>query len=136
MAGISLVSAALTGIIGSADGPTSILSSGSLPTGYIIAAVVVVILAIFLIRRARQSDGEEPAQADAFGYTDGPTSVLIAPNSTAAEDEELIAVLAAAILMMEQSSGGQKLVIRDIKYMGTEGSPWAAAGRRDLMSQR
>ena len=79
---------------------------------------------------------DEPAQADAFGYTDGPTSVLIAPNSTAAEDEELIAVLAAAILMMEQSSGGQKLVIRDIKYMGTEGSPWAAAGRRDLMSQR
>ena len=133
---IGSILAASVGIIGGTDGPTSILTSGGIPTGYIVAAVVVVILAILLIRRARQPEEGTAAQPDAFGYTDGPTSVFVSAGAPAVEDEELIAVLSAAILMMEQSSGGQKLVIRSVRYVGTEGSPWAAAGRRDLMSQR
>lgn len=128
MVGSTLVGAALTGIIGSADGPTSVLFSGGVPTGYIIAAVVVVIAAIVLIRRARQTDGDAPEAAAA----PAPAPV----EAVVSADEELVAVLTAAILALEGPEGGQRLVIRSIRCIGTEGSPWAAAGRRDLMSQR
>lgn len=60
-------------------------------------------------------------------------SVVPAPAPQSADEDEIVAVIAATVLAMESARTGTQLILRDITYTGTEGSPWSAAGRKSLM---
>ena len=54
-----------------------------------------------------------------------------APQS--ADEDEIVAVIAATILAMDSARTGTQLILRGITHVGTEGTPWSAAGRKNLM---
>lgn len=54
-----------------------------------------------------------------------------APQST--DEDEIVAVIAATVLAMESARTGTQLILRGITHTGTEGTPWSAAGRKNLM---
>ena len=54
-----------------------------------------------------------------------------APQS--ADEDEIVAVIAATVLAMESARTGTQLILRGITHVGTEGSPWSAAGRKNLI---
>ena len=61
----------------------------------------------------------------------------VAPASAAApqsaDEDEIVAVIAATVLAMESARTGTQLILRGITHVGTEGTPWSAAGRKNLM---
>ncbi len=62
-------------------------------------------------------------------------SKTAAPAAAAQSDDEdeIVAVIAATVLAMESARTGTQLVLRGITHVGTEGTPWSAAGRKNLM---
>ena len=49
------------------------------------------------------------------------------------DEDEIVAVIAATVLAMESARTGTQLILRGITHTGTEGTPWSAAGRKNLM---
>ena len=60
-----------------------------------------------------------------------PISPAVAPQS--ADEDEIVAVIAATVLAMESARTGTQLILRGITHTGSEGTPWSAAGRKNLM---
>ena len=92
----------------------------------IVAAVAVVALVIglligLLIGRTRTPKATAPA------------AKVSAAAPQAADEDEIVAVIAATILAMESARTGTQLVLRGITHVGSEGTPWSAAGRKNLM---
>ena len=86
-----------------------------------VAALVLGLLIGLLIGRVRTPK--------AAATTAQPSSA--APQS--ADEDEIVAVIAATILAMESARTGTQLILRGITHVGTEGTPWSAAGRKNLM---
>ena len=86
-----------------------------------VAALVIGLLIGLLIGRTRK-----PKVANVSA---------VAPQTAAqSEDEdEIVAVIAATVLAMESARTGTQLILRGITHVGTEGTPWSAAGRKNLM---
>ena len=86
-----------------------------------VAALVIGLLIGLLIGRSRKPKTVSAPSA--------------APQAAAqGEDEdEIVAVIAATVLAMESARTGTQLILRGITHVGTEGTPWSAAGRKNLM---
>lgn len=111
-------------VLGPIDGVVLIQSP---VTTLILIAVAVVVVAILLglligllIGRTRTPKAVST-----------PAVSPVAPQS--ADEDEVVAVIAATILAMESARTGTQLVLRGITHVGTEGTPWSAAGRKNLM---
>ncbi len=85
-----------------------------------VIAIVVGLLIGLLIGRTRTPKAAAPAVAPSA-----------APQS--ADEDEIVAVIAATVLAMESARTGTQLILRGITHVGTEGTPWSAAGRKNLM---
>lgn len=94
----------------------------------LIAAVAILLVALFVRTRSGQRDEKEPSQA-------------AVPMQAGLEDQgeatqvsgAVIAAITAAIAAMEAPS--QRLVVRTIRRADRPESIWAQAGRRDLMNR-
>ena len=85
-----------------------------------VAALVIGLLIGLLIGRTRKP------KAASVSAT--------APAASQSDDEdEIVAVIAATVLAMESARTGTQLVLRGITHVGSEGTPWSAAGRKNLM---
>ena len=84
-----------------------------------VVALVIGLLIGLLVNRTRKPKTVTAAAA--------PT----APQS--ADEDEIVAVIAATVLAMESARTGTQLILRGITHVGTEGTPWSAAGRKNLM---
>ena len=85
-----------------------------------VVAIVLGLLIGLLIGRTRTPKAARAATAPAA-----------APQS--ADEDEIVAVIAATVLAMESARTGTQLVLRGITHVGSEGTPWSAAGRKNLM---
>ena len=90
--------------------------------GVLVVGIVLGLLLGLLIGRSRTP------KAAAAGV---PAVAVAAPQS--ADEDEVVAVIAATVLAMESARTGTQLILRGITHAGTEGSPWSAAGRKNLM---
>ena len=86
-----------------------------------VVAVVVGLLIGLLVGRTRTPKAAAPAVAASSA----------APQC--ADEDEIVAVIAATVLAMESARTGTQLILRGITHVGTEGTPWSAAGRKNLM---
>lgn len=71
-----------------------------------------------------------------IGRTRTPKAVSKPAATVAAQsddEDEIVAVIAATVLAMESARTGTQLILRGITHTGTEGTPWSAAGRKNLM---
>lgn len=85
-----------------------------------VAALVIGLLIGLLIGRTRKPKAASVSAA--------------APAASQSDDEdEIVAVIAATVLAMESARTGTQLVLRGITHVGSEGTPWSAAGRKNLM---
>lgn len=112
-------------ILGPVDGTVLIMSQ---VTALVLVAVIVVVVALLiglllglLIGRSRT-----PKAA-------APVSTAAPAAAQSADEDEIVAVIAATILAMESARTGTQLILRGITHTGTEGTPWSAAGRKNLM---
>ena len=111
-------------VLGPVDGV--VLVQSPVTTLILIAVAVVVIgLLIGLLLGLLIGRSRTPKAAAT------PAVAPVAAQSS--DEEEIVAVIAATILAMESARTGTQLVLRGITHTGTEGTPWSAAGRKNLM---
>ena len=86
-----------------------------------VAALVIGLLTGLLIGRSRKPKAaRSPAAAPQTAVQSG-------------DEDEIVAVIAATVLAMESARTGTQLILRGITHVGSEGTPWSAAGRKNLM---
>ena len=111
-------------VLGPIDGVV-LIQSPVITLALIVAAVAVVAILLGLLIGLLIGRTRTPKAVST------PISPAAAPQS--ADEDEIVAVIAATILAMESAHTGTQLILRGITHIGTEGTPWSAAGRKNLM---
>lgn len=115
----------LFAVLGPIDGVVLIQSPVTtlvlIAAGLAVVALVIGLLIGLLIGRVRKSKAVSAVA----------TAPAAAPQNE--DEDEIVAVIAATILAMESARTGTQLILRGITHVGSEGTPWSAAGRKNLM---